>query len=177
MKIDPKEVQQTIDLLYTAFGNNFTYYLKTHNFHWTVMGKDFPQYHKMLEHIYEDAQGSIDDYAEQLRRLGVFPKGDYRDIMNGTQLSDPTESITDPMEIFQTIDTDLDVIVSTLQDAAYLAGCIGEYGLQNFLGDRINEHRKTQWMVDAILGEQADMMGQDIEPLEQESGDENTQVQ
>ena len=172
MKIDPKQVQQTIDILYTAFGNNFTYYLKTHNFHWTVMGKDFPQYHKMLEHIYEDAQEVIDDYAEQLRRLGVFPKGDYRDIMNGTQLQDPVDSITDPVVLFQIIDTDLDVIVATLQDAAYLAGCIGEYGLQNFLGDRINEHRKTQWMVDAILGEPADMLGQDIEPLENENGNE-----
>jgi starvation-inducible DNA-binding protein len=172
MKIDPKQVQQTIDLLYTAFGNNFTYYLKTHNFHWTVMGKDFPQYHKMLEHIYEDAQEAIDDYAEQLRRLGVFPKGDYRDIMNGTQLQDPPESITDPLVIFQTIDTDLDVIVSTLQDCAYLAGCIGEYGLQNFLGDRINEHRKTQWMVDAILAEPMDLAGKNIEPLENEAGNE-----
>lgn len=173
MKIDPKQVHQTIDLLYTAFGNNFTYYLKTHNFHWTVMGKDFPQYHKMLEHIYEDAQEAIDDYAEQLRRLGVFPKGDYRDIMNGTQLQDPVDNITDPMVLFQIIATDLDVIVTTLQDAAYLAGCICEYGLQNFLGDRINEHRKTQWMVDAILGKPADMLGQDIEPLENENGQES----
>lgn len=155
-----------IKLLYTAFSNNFTYYLKTHQFHWTVMGRDFPQYHKMLEAIYSDAQDAIDDYAEQLRRLGVFPKGDFRDIVSGTELTDPTPVITDPMQIWQTIDADLDVVVNTLQDAAEEAGRQREYGLQNFLGDRIDAHRKTQWMVDAIISEPDDLAGKDIEPLE-----------
>ena len=144
-------MERLIELLYTAFGNNFTYYLKTHNFHWTVMGPDFPQYHKMLEEIYSDAQGAIDDYAEQLRRLGVFPKGDYRDIMNGTQLSDPVESVTNPLDIFQAIDSDLDVMVLTLQDAAEEAGIQREYGLQNFLADEIDSHRKLQWMLKSTL--------------------------
>ena len=69
-----------------AFANNFTYYLKTHQFHWTVTGPDFPQYHKMLNHIYDDAQSNIDNYAEELRRLGVFPQGDYKDIVAQTEL-------------------------------------------------------------------------------------------
>ena len=151
-----------INLLFTAFGNNFTFYLKSHNFHWTVMGPNFPQYHAFLNEIYDDAQDSIDMYAEQLRRLGAFPKGDYRDIMNETQLMDPPETITDPMVIFQNLDDDLDVIVNTLQDAAEEAGNMREYGLQNFLGDRIDAHRKQQWMIDAILNEPNDV----AEPLE-----------
>lgn len=172
MKPSTTEINKLINLLYVAFGNNFTYYLKTHNYHWTVMGPNFPQYHSLLNDIYDDAQDSIDDYAEQLRRLGVFPKGDYRDIMNGTQLSDPVDSVTDPMVIFQNIDNDLDIIVNTLQDAAEIAGSVREYGLQNFLGDRIDAHRKQQWMVDAILGEPNDVAGMDIEPLENENGQE-----
>ena len=148
-------MDQLIILLYTAFGNNFTYYLKTHNYHWTVLGPDFPQYHKMLQHIYEDAQAAIDDYAEQLRRLGVFPKGDYRDIMGETELTDAIEAVTDPVRIWQNIAADLDIIINTLQDTFDQATGVREYGLQNFLADRINEHRQTQWMVQAILADSA----------------------
>ena len=148
-------MDQLIILLYTAFGNNFTYYLKTHNYHWTVLGPDFPQYHKMLQHIYEDAQAAIDDYAEQLRRLGVFPKGDYRDIMGETELTDAIEAVTDPVRIWQNIAADLDIIITTLQDTFDQATGVREYGLQNFLADRINEHRQTQWMIEAILANQA----------------------
>ena len=148
------ELEKLTGLMLQAFGNNFTYYLKTHNFHWTVMGPDFPQYHALLNEIYDDAQDNIDNYAEQLRKLGMFPKGDYRDIMSETQLTDPTDTITDPGQIFAIIDADLDIIVKTLQDTFDCATYCREYGLQNFLADRIDSHRRTQWQVDAILNEQ-----------------------
>jgi hypothetical protein len=105
----------------------------------------------MLQHIYEDAQEAIDAYAEQLRRLGVFPKGDYRDIMSETELTDAIEVVTDPVMIWQNISEDLEILINTLQDTFDQATGVREYGLQNFLADRINEHRQTQWMIEAIL--------------------------
>jgi len=143
-----------IELMLMAFANNFTFYLKSHNFHWTVMGPDFPQYHKLLEEIYNDAQESIDDYAEQLRRLGAFPQGDYRDIVNNSQLVDPPETVTDPTQMFANLLSDLDIIVLNLQDSFDMATESREYGLQNFLADRIDAHRKQQWMLNAIMGQQ-----------------------
>lgn len=143
-----------IQAMLQAFANNFTFYLKSHNFHWTVMGPDFPQYHKLLEEIYNDAQESIDDYAEQLRRLGAFPQGDYRDIVNNSELVDPPLTVTDPVEMFTNLLSDLDIIVLRLQDNFDMATDSREYGLQNFLADRIDSHRKQQWMLNAILGQQ-----------------------
>jgi len=147
-------MNELIKSLLAAFGNNFTYYLKSHNFHWIVMGPNFPQYHEFLQGIYEDAQGSIDDYAEQLRRLGAFPQGDYRDIVSNTELTDPPANTpVDAMEMFQQLLDDADVIVTRLQDTFDLATDSREYGLQNFLADRIDVHRKQQWMLNAILAD------------------------
>jgi starvation-inducible DNA-binding protein len=143
-----------INLLLKAFGNNFTYYLKTHNYHWIVLGRDFPQYHKVLEKIYSDAQENIDNYAEQLRRLGVFPQGNYLDIISETELKDTQENPVDPVLIWTSILADLKLIVNTLQDTYDEANKFREYGLQNFLAERIDTHRKTQWMLSAILGDQ-----------------------
>ena len=143
-----------INLLLKAFGNNFTYYIKTHNYHWNVLGRDFPQYHKVLEEIYSDAQENIDNYAEQLRRLGVFPKGNYLDIISETELVDTQDDLVDPVLVWTNILADLKIIVNTLQDTYDAANEYREYGLQNFLAERIDTHRKTQWILSAILGDQ-----------------------
>ena len=142
-----------VQLLFTAFANNFAFYLKSHQFHWAVMGKDFPQYHKVLEKIYTDAQEAIDVYAEELRRLGQFPQGDLADIMNMSEIaSAPADaSKRDPQEMFLLLLTDLEQIVATLQDTFDAATGQREYGLQNFLADRISLHRKSQWMLTAIV--------------------------
>jgi starvation-inducible DNA-binding protein len=141
----------TIDSLLKAFANNFTFYLKSHNYHWVVLGPNFPQYHEFLENIYTDAQNSIDTYAEQLRRLGAFPRGDYTSIISETELSDRPEDVTDPQIMFANLLSDLTTIITRLQDTFDLAQTSREYGLQNFLADRIDQHRKQQWMLTATL--------------------------
>jgi len=143
-----------IQSMLALFANNFTYYLKAHNFHWIVMGPNFPQYHEFLEEIYSDAQGAIDTYAEQLRRIGAFPQGDYRDIVNNSQLTDPATTNGDPVAMFQSLLSDNEIIVASLQDAFDLATENREHGLANFIADRIDAHRKQQWMINAILANQ-----------------------
>ena len=144
-------MEKLVQLMLTAFGNNFTYYLKAHNFHWTVLGPDFKPHHEFLGEIYGDAQGAIDDYAEQLRRIGAFPQGDYRDIVNNSQLQDPAGDLYDPISMYEALLGDLTILVGTLQDAYDQAGVVREYGLQNFLADRIDAHRKQQWMMTSTV--------------------------
>lgn len=162
--------------LLLAFANNFTYYLKSHNYHWVVMGEDFPQYHKVLEKIYTDAQENIDNYAEQLRRLGAFPMGDYASIVSETELTDKPEQLVDAEVMFQNLLDDLDILVPRLQDTFDLATTQREYGLQNFLADRIDLHRKTQWILTSILTPvpDEDQMGQ---PMDQIAADTTSSYQ
>jgi starvation-inducible DNA-binding protein len=146
-------MNKLIDSLLKAFANNFAFYLKAHQFHWAVLGDDFPQYHKFLEDIYLDAQEAIDLYAEELRRIGAFPKGDLVDIIKDTEISDAQEMamVTDPQQMFLILLADLAVIVTRLQDTYDLAQTTREYGLQNFLAERISSHRKTQWTLTATV--------------------------
>jgi starvation-inducible DNA-binding protein len=145
-------MDQLVQQLLQAFANNFTFYLKSHNYHWSVSGPDFVQYHKFLEEIYDDAQDNIDTYAEKIRQIGAYPEGDYRDIMNNTQLMDPVDTVKDPMIIFANLMDDIDVIVAQLQTTYDTAGEYSEYGIQNFLADRIDAHRQQAWMIQNILG-------------------------
>lgn len=144
-------MDKLIQMMLTAFANNFTFYLKAHNFHWTVMGPDFPEHHEFLGDVYESAQKQIDEYAEQLRRIGAFPQGDFRNIVNNASLSDPPSDSGDVMAMYQSLLDDSEAIVASLQDTYDEAGTVREYGLQNFLADEIDRHRKLQWMLKATL--------------------------
>jgi starvation-inducible DNA-binding protein len=144
-------MEQLIQQLLQQFANNFTFYLKAHNFHWNVMGPDFPEHHEFLNDIYSDAQGKIDDYAEQLRRIGAFPQGDFRNIVNNASLADPADTNGDVMAMYEQLLADSETIVAGLQDTYDTAGAQREYGLQNFLADQIDGHRKLQWQLRSTL--------------------------
>jgi len=47
-----------------AFASEFSFYMKTHAFHWNVEGRDFYEYHILFETIYQEVLDHIDDFAE-----------------------------------------------------------------------------------------------------------------
>jgi starvation-inducible DNA-binding protein len=149
MTMNPSDL---VDMMRIAFANNFTWYLQSHNYHFNIMGKDFPQYHKFLNDIYSDAQENIDTYGEKVRQLGAFDLGAYPEIISLSILQDPQSGLTDPAAMFAQLISDNDTIISYLQDTYDCAGMCREYGIQNFLADRIDSHRQTQWMLKAIVG-------------------------
>ena len=150
-------MDKLIQCMMVAFANNFTFYLKAHNYHWTVSGETFKQDHEFLGEIYATAQENIDGYAEQLRRIGGFPQGDIQEIVKNSSIIDaPLNEMREANLMFLNLLADLDVIVPYLQDAYDEAGVVREYGLQNFLAERIDEHRKQQWMLTASVVDEAD---------------------
>ena len=145
-------MEQLIALMRQAFATNFTYYLESHNAHWNIAGPDFPQYHKFLKKVYTDAQASIDDYAEKVRQLHAFAQGTYPEIITESVLADPADTPTDPVMIFEQLLADAETLVTLLQDTYDSAGGQREYGIQNFLADRIDVHKQQIWMIRSILG-------------------------
>lgn len=152
-------MEKLLQLLQIAFANNFHWYNEAHQNHWDVSGPDFPQYHQFLQKIYEDAQESIDDYGEKIRQLGAYPQADLSEILSLTLLKEPQGETTadntevmDYVEMFTEMRDWNDVIVQHLQDTYDAAGPVREYGIQNFLAERIDSHKQFQWQINAILG-------------------------
>lgn len=50
--------------------DTYTLYLKTHNFHWNVMGPMFQTLHLMFEQQYNELALAVDLVAERIRALG-----------------------------------------------------------------------------------------------------------
>ena len=65
-----------------AFADVFLFYLQAHYYHWNVEGRHFAQDHELFGKIYEDVQGSIDKFAEELRTLDTFAPGVFDRFMD-----------------------------------------------------------------------------------------------
>jgi starvation-inducible DNA-binding protein len=131
-----------------GFATEFSFYLKAHYFHWNVEGPDFKEYHDLFGAIYEEVYGSIDDFAENIRKLGSYTPGSYTRLSMLSQIEDETE--VPPVTVMvQELLTDSDKTVKVFKMVYDLAEREGEHGLSNFLAERMDAHRKHSWMLRA----------------------------
>jgi len=131
-----------------AFATEFSFYLKAHYFHWNVEGPDFKEYHDLFGVIYEEVYGSIDDFAENIRKLGSYTPGSYTRLSMLSQIEDETE-VPPVNAMVQELLTDSDKTVKVFKMVYDLAEREGEHGLSNFLAERMDAHRKHSWMLRA----------------------------
>jgi len=142
-----EELKQALKI---AHASNFSFYLKTHGFHWNVEGPLFPQLHEFFQNIYEDVYGVVDRYAEEIRALQSYAPaglGRYRDL---SQIQDQIE-VVDARQMLQILHDDNIIMLDIIKQTYDLAEQFGAHGLSNFLAERQDAHKKHGWMLRASL--------------------------
>jgi starvation-inducible DNA-binding protein len=133
-----------------AFASEFSFYLKAHNYHWNVTGPLFPQLHDLFGKIYEEVYGSIDDFAENIRKLDTFVPASHIKFNMLSRVDDETQ-VPPADEMMNTLLMDSDKMVKLLKICFDLATQAGEDGFANFLAERMDAHRKHSWMLRSTL--------------------------
>ena len=133
-----------------AFATEFSFYLKSHNFHWNVEGMFFKQFHDLFGDIYEEVYDSIDPFAEQIRSLGTYVPASYTRFSMLTQIDDETEILDSKQMVIELL-TDNEKIVKILKMVFDLSEQMGEHGFSDFVAGRMDAHRKHGWMLKATL--------------------------
>lgn len=137
-----------------VLADTFTMYMKTHGYHWNVIGSDFPQLHEFFGDIYGELHGAADDIAEQIRQIDSFSPGTLtRMIELATVVED--EKIPVAANMVNNLIAANDAVLTTLMTAYKQADTDEEYGLANFLQDRMMAHKKHGWMLKATSGKKA----------------------
>ena len=133
-----------------AFANSFAFYLKAQFFHWNVEGILFPQLHGFFGGIYEEVYGSIDPFAENIRKLGSYAPGSFSRLSQLAAINDE-ERIPPAKDMLEILLQDNDVILESIKAAYDAAESVGAHGLSNFLAERQDAHMKHGWMLRATL--------------------------
>ena len=136
--------------LKVSFASQYAFAIKAQNFHWNVEGNDFYQLHLLFERIYEEAYGAVDDFAENLRKVGAYaPASLYR--FSTLSTIDDQVAILDPRSMIMSLLDDCEKMQEIMKVVYTLAEDLGEYGLANFLAERQDAFGKHAWFLRATL--------------------------
>lgn len=72
-----KERSEVAKKLEKVLADTYALYLKTQNFHWNFIGKNFYGMHVLLQKQYEELAEAIDEIAERIRSLGQYVEGNF----------------------------------------------------------------------------------------------------
>lgn len=128
----------------------FHFYLKSHNFHWNVTGPNFPQLHSFFGDLYESVFNSLDDIAEHIRAIEEYAPGTFSRFKELTNIKENT-TIPKDMDMVKILVSDNEVVMKSLMTAFESAMQEKEEGLANFLSERLDAHKKHQWMLKSII--------------------------
>lgn len=136
--------------LKTAFASEYVFAIKSQNFHWNVEGPNFPQYHELFGKIYEEVFGSIDDFAENIRKVGTYTPASLQRFSMLTQISDETEMLPAEQMLAELYD-DSEKMIKILKIVFDMSEELHFHGLSDFIAGRMDAHQKHSWMLRATL--------------------------
>lgn len=137
------------DTLKSVLADTYIVYFKAHSFHWNVEGSDFAQYHDFLGNYYEDTYGSIDVIAELVRTLDAYAPISFASLLSQATIEE-SDTVPDAKGMLMQIKRDNDLLLAQLVKAYDEAEKASEFGVSNYLQDRIQAHEKHAWMLRAI---------------------------
>lgn len=154
MKIDigiPEKDRKAIAAGLSNFAaDNFTLYLKTHNFHWNVTGPMFQTLHLMFETQYNELWLASDAIAERIRALGFAAPGTYTEFAKLTAIKE-SKGVPKALDMIKELVAGNETVVRTARALFPLVEKAGDEATADLLTQRIQIHEKTAWMLRSLL--------------------------
>lgn len=154
MKIDigiSAESRRTIaEGLSRLLADEYTLYLKTHNFHWNVTGPMFNTLHLMFETHYNESALAVDLVAERIRALGFPAPGTYKQYAALSSIEE-TDGVPEAMKMVELLVKAHEACAKTARSVFPLADSASDEPTADLLTQRLQVHEKTAWMLRSLL--------------------------
>lgn len=148
--IDETQRQEIAEGLSHLLADTYTLYLKTHNYHWNVVGPMFNTLHLMFETQYNELALAVDEIAERIRALGVRAPGSYREYAALSSIPEDTDE-PDAMTMIQRLVDGQEAVARTARSIFPTAEAANDEPTADLLTQRMLVHEKTAWMLRSLL--------------------------
>ncbi len=147
----PEKDRQEITLgLSRLLSDTYSLYLKSHYYHWNVIGPMFQPLHLMFEAHYTELAVAVDLIAERIRALGFPTPGTYSEfgklstVKNEPGVPKNTIMIKNLVEAHETV-------THTARSVFPIAERAKDEATVDVLTQRLHIHEKTAWMLRSML--------------------------
>ena len=148
--ISPKDRAKIAAGLSRLLADNFTLYLKTHNFHWNVTGPMFQTLHLMFETQYNELALAVDLVAERIRALGATAPGSYAAYARLSSIKEE-QGVPAAKDMIRNLVSGQEAVVRTARKVFPVAEKAGDEATCDLLTQRLQLHEKTAWMLRSLL--------------------------
>jgi starvation-inducible DNA-binding protein len=144
---DRKDIAEGLSRL---LADSYTLYLKTHNYHWNVVGPMFNTLHLMFEGQYNELALAVDLVAERIRTLGEPAPATYREFAELSSIAEDTDH-PDANEMIARLVSGHEAVVRTARSVFPTAEKAADEPTADLLTQRMQVHEKTAWMLRSML--------------------------
>ncbi|MAW88525.1 MAG: DNA starvation/stationary phase protection protein [Phyllobacteriaceae bacterium] len=126
--------------------------VKSHIYHWNVVGPLFKPLHELTEDHYEALFAAADTIAERIRALGHLAPVSLAE----TSKFAPSEKAVDHASAKSMVEDLIEThekAVKSMRKAAGKAGDAGDVVTEDMLTERLTFHEKALWMLRAIVAD------------------------
>lgn len=139
-----------INQLKIAFASQYAFALKAQNFHWNVEGPNFYQLHNLFEDIYNEVYGSIDEFAENIRKIKSYTPASLSRFSTLTEINDE-QGVLMPDSMVSELLLDAEKMQEIMKVLFVESEAHKEYGLSDFIAGRQDAFAKHAWFLRATL--------------------------
>lgn len=150
--IEPADQAKIAKGLAEALGDTYTLLIKTHVYHWNVVGPLFVPLHELLEAHYRDLFDATDEIAERIRALGQPAPVSFAKMAALADVKEETGARSAAGMVAQLI-KDHERLAKSFREIAGDADEADDLVTADLLTGRLKFHEKAIWMLKAIVAE------------------------
>jgi len=148
--INDADRQAIAEGLSRLLADTYTLYLKTHNYHWNVVGPMFNTLHLMFETQYNELALAVDEIAERIRALGEPAPASYREFAALSSIADDTDRPV-ATEMIRRLVESQETVARTARSVFPVVENANDQPTADLLTQRMQAHEKTAWMLRSML--------------------------
>jgi starvation-inducible DNA-binding protein len=150
-QLDHDAVEEISEELRHLLADTFALYLKTKNFHWHMTGKNFRDYHLLLDEQGDQIFAMTDPIAERARKLGGTTIHSISEISSQQRLKDNNELHLTPKAQLSELFADNRQLVSFLRSAHEVCEDHDDVATTSLIEVWIDETERRAWFLGEIV--------------------------
>jgi len=131
-------------------GDAFALYMKTKNFHWHMSGRNFRDYHLLLDEHADQIFAMTDDIAERARKIGGTTLRSIGDISRHQRLKDNNKESVSPGEMLGDLRTDNRELTRFLRLTHEVCEKYNDVATASLIENWIDETERRTWFLSEI---------------------------
>jgi starvation-inducible DNA-binding protein len=132
-------------------GDAFALYMKTKNFHWHMSGRNFRDYHLLLDEHADQIFAMTDDIAERARKIGGTTLRSIGDISRHQRLKDNNKESLSPGDMLTDLRTDNRELTCFLRLTHEVCEKYNDVATASLIENWIDETERRTWFLSEIV--------------------------